>query len=409
MNPDPAARLIRSLPGLWLGFVAACLSLFAYAAALFITPALNSEIARSYDATLAMLGRLPTALMLGFLVGVVLVGRIADRWGKAPLMVTGNVFIAIGVVLFAGSTDFSMALLANFVVGLGGGLSEASSLALVSDLFEDARRTSMANISQAVFSFGAVAAPLAVGWMLEAGVDWRAGYLGVGIVCVAAALLSLVAITRSVGRAQEGGLPSAAQSSGKGESSWLTSSLAWLSLGAVLYVGAEIGQSTWLSMLLERELGAAPAVASAGLSILWLGLGVGRLIGGFAARFVVDLTLLRGCLALATVFECALLLAPEPVSALVAAFGLGVCFGPVFPTLVSAATSVRPERSGVIMAFVVAAGAIGGAIFPASIGWVADHVGLRGALWICVALLAVNTGVFLRPVSGRVSGSGRIT
>jgi len=120
-------------------------------------------------------------------------------------------------------------------------------------------------------------------------------------------------------------------------------SLAWVALGAALYVGAEIGQSTWLSLLLERDLHAAPAVAAAGLSVLWLGLGVGRLAGGFGARHVGDLTLLRWALALATAFEGVLLLAPGPSTALGAAFGLGVCFGPVFPTLVSAATSARPS------------------------------------------------------------------
>ena len=395
MSPPPGAFAMpagrRSAPGPGLGLAAACLSLFAYAAALFITPALNGEIARSFGASLVMLGQLPMVLMAGFIAGVGVAGRAADRFGKLPLVVGGDLGIAAGVLLFATSGDFPTALAANFVVGFGGGLSETSSLALVSDLYEDARRTSMANLSQAMFSFGAVTSPLVVGWMLESGVEWRAGYLCVGALCVAGALLSGVAAIRGIEAARPVRLPPSSTRRGR---SFRVGALPWLAVGAALYVGAEIGQSTWLSLLLERELHAAPAVAAAGLSMLWLGLGVGRLAGGFAARRLRDLTLLRGALVLATAFEVALVLAPGATTALAAAFGLGVCFGPVFPTLVSAATSARPERSGSIMAIVVACGALGGAVFPASIGWVADQAGLRPALWICVALLAVNASIF---------------
>jgi len=386
---------------------AACLSLFAYAAALFVTPASNGEIARSFDASLAMLGRLPTALMLGFVPGVMMVGRVADRWGKAPLMAAGNLLTAAGAAAFAWAPDFTTALAANLLIGFGGGLSETSALALVSDLYEDARRTSMANLSQALFSFGAVASPLAVGWMLSAGVHWRAGYVAVGALGAAAAMLCLVAAARGIGRGH-GPVNPAAGSPPRNGRSWRTPALAAFCVGAALYVGAEIGQSTWLSMLLERELGADPALAAAGLSLMWLGLGVGRLAGGFAARRMTDRTLLRWALALATLLEAALLLTPGPVSALAAAFGLGLFLGPVFPTLASAATSARPERSGAIMAFVVASGALGGAVFPASIGWVADPAGLGTALWICVALLALNAGLFLRPAgAARSSGPGK--
>ena len=378
-----------------LGLAAACLSLFAYATALFITPASNNEIARTFGASLGLLGRLPLALMVGFLVGVAVSGRLADRQGKLPLMGVGNLCTTAGVMGFAMAQDFQMTLLANFVVGLGGGLSETASLALVSDLYAAARRTSMANLSQAMFSAGAVLSPLAVGVLLAAGVDWRWGYVGVAVPGVLAAVLSLIAAVRRVDRTSIAPVSRDSQTRAVPASPILTPTLGLLSLGAALYVGAEIGQSTWLSVLLERELEAAPAPAAAGLSLLWLGLALGRLAAIWVARRLTDLAILRGSLLLATAFEAALLLSPEPVFALAASFGLGVCFGPVFPTIVSAATSARPDRSGLVMSIVVAAGAIGGAIFPAWIGVLADLVGLRPALLMCLALLGVNAAMFL--------------
>jgi fucose permease len=219
----------------------------------------------------------------------------------------------------------------------------------------------------------------------------------VAVACVAAAGVSLVAVARhprgSFAQRPEpapfAGTPSFSPPGPRGDR-LLTPTLAALAIGAALYVGAEIGLSTWMSVLLERELGAAPGPAAAGLSLLWLGLGAGRLAAGFVAARMEDVTLLRWALGLATMLQALLLLAPESWLVMASSFGLGLCFGPVFPTLVSAATSACPRRSAAVMAVVVAVGALGGAVFPASIGWAADTIGLRPALWTGFALLLAD-------------------
>ncbi len=386
------------------GMAAACVSLFAYATAVFITPSLNNELARSFEASLGMLGQFPMVLMAGFLLGILLTAWVTDRVGKLPVMVVGNLLIAAGALLFGASVDLPTARLASLVVGVGGGLSEPAAMALVTDLYDDARRTSMANLSQAMFSVGAVASPLAVGGMLDTGVDWRVGYQVVAAVSVVGALLSLVAAVRGVGRLHvPRSSPAPDAPDAAGAAAWLTPTLAWLSLGIALYVGAEISQSTWQSVLLERELGASPALAAAGLSLLWAGLAVGRLAVSAVARHLDDVTILRWALGLGTLFQAALILSPGPASALCVSFLLGLCFGPVFPTIVSKATSARPGRSGAIMAVVVASGALGAAFFPVGIGLAADQVGLRPALWACVALLALNAAIFWRMAVPRKS------
>ena len=402
-NRAEAAAGDRAAAGTWLGMASACVSLFAYAAALFVTPSLNNEIARTFGASMGMLGRLPMALMAGFLAGIALTALVVDRLSKVAVMTAGNLAIASGALLFGASGDFSTAMLANLVIGLGGGLSELSAIALVSDLFDDRRRTSMANMSQAMFGVGAVASPLAVGWMLDAAVDWRVGYSVVAAVGAVGAILSLVAVLRGVGRRPAVAvLPTL---DAPRSDSWRTPTLAWLCLGIALYVGTEIGQSTWLSVLLERELGAPPALAAAGLSLLWAGLAVGRLVASAVAGHAEDVTILRCVLGLGTLFEAALVLSPGPATALCASFGLGLCFGPVFPTMVSMATSARPDRSGAILAAMIASGAVGGAIVPAAIGIAADGIGLRPALWACVALLVLNAAIFVR--MPRPSGAKR--
>jgi FHS family glucose/mannose:H+ symporter-like MFS transporter len=132
------------------------------------------------------------------------------------------------------------------------------------------------------------------------------------------------------------------------------------------------------------------------VSSLWLGILVGRMAAAVVLKYMCEYALICWCLALGAIAESALLLARAPVPGLGAAFAVGLFFGPVWPTIVSRAGSAYPTRTGLVTAIVVSVGSLGAAIFPALIGASADIYGLRPALWICVVLVVINFGAFVR-------------
>jgi nitrate/nitrite transporter NarK len=65
---------------------------------------------------------------------------------------------------------------------------------------------------------------------------------------------------------------------------------------------------------------------------------------------------------------------------------------------------------GMAMGIVVASGAIGGAIFPPTIGVLADHTGMRLAIWVSFVILALNLGIMMtlrKRAIGRIAGTAR--
>lgn len=372
-----------------LATAAAFASLLSYAVVLFITPASNNEIARIYHASLGQLGVLPLALMIGFFSAVLLAGHHSDKHGKLPAILSGCVSMAAGALIFGNAASFGIAIVASFLMGVGGGLSEATSMALISDLYSDAKRTAMANLSQAMFGVGAVASPAGIYWLLKSGISFRVGYFGAAAICLISAALALTAARMKQERQM-----AAHEDHTRWQMILSDRTVLILALGVLLYVGAEIGQSTWLSVYFKRDLGADDPLSASSLSYMWFGIGLGRIAAAWASKHMPELAIVRMSLALAATCQAALLLLKVPVPGLIAAFGLGLFLGPVFPTLVSCAGAIYPRHSGKVTSIVVAAGCLGGAIFPPTIGWAADAIGLRTALWICCAILAIDVAMF---------------
>ena len=141
---------------------------------------------------------------------------------------------------------------------------------------------------------------------------------------------------------------------------------------------------------------------------MWLGLAIGRLSINWIAKRSSEMAIISWSMGLAAACQAALLLAREPVSALVSSFLLGAFLGPVFPTVVSHVASIHPRQSGTVTAIVVACGSLGVGVFSPLIGLLADGVGIRAALWVCVGLLLLGLGVFLRKAAEAKEQTGSV-
>ena len=324
-----------------------------------------------------------------FFVCVLAGGRYADRHGKLPVLSVGTVLMGAGAFVFGRADSYSAVVVAALVMGAGAGFCEANTMALISDVFGESRRTSMLNLAQVFFAGGAVAGPIAVSRLLAEGSDWRWAFIGTSIVCLMAATLCLSALARREERPL-----------------WHEHHARWrvilrdkvvlvLSLGILLYVGAETAQSSWAAAYFRHELGATVPRAASSVAFLWAGIGMGRAAATWSSRHFSDLSLICWSTLAALVFQGGLLLTQSPGPAFLMVLGLGFSLGPVWPTIVSRAGATHPRQSGAVMGIVVSAGSIGAALFTPIVGEAASSsMGLRSALWICFALLAINFAVF---------------
>lgn len=137
-----------------------------------------------------------TLTIIGFMIGGIVVGRLADRFGILLPLAGGTILMSLGYVLTAFAPSLPMfALISGVTIGLGGAASFAPLVADVS-LWFDRHRGLAISLATAGSSVAGVVWPPIVQQAI-ASYGWRQTHVGIGLFCVATMLpLSLVLLRR---------------------------------------------------------------------------------------------------------------------------------------------------------------------------------------------------------------------
>ena len=125
-----------------------------------------------------------SAFLLGYVAMLPLIGSVADRRGRLPVLVAGLVVFSSGSLLTALAYGLGPMILGRFLQGLGGGALVPATVALVADLYPAERRGVPLGIVSAIQEAGSLLGPL-LGAVVLAVADWRAIFainLVVGVV-----------------------------------------------------------------------------------------------------------------------------------------------------------------------------------------------------------------------------------
>ncbi len=142
-------------------------------------PAVQAEfaIARA-DASLPF-----TLAMLGFGVGGVAMGRLADRFGIIVPVLCGAATICAGYVAASLAPNLWVFALASFLAGVGSSATFAPLIADLSHWFTRRRGIAVAIAASGNYTAGAVWPPVVQHFIETSG--WRATHFGIGLFCLA--------------------------------------------------------------------------------------------------------------------------------------------------------------------------------------------------------------------------------
>lgn len=365
-----------------------CTVLFLYAVYLGALGVLLPAIGVSFHLGPAAEGRLFPANFIGFIVGVLLCGTLSDRLGRKAVLLGGVAAYALGLALFSVAGTFPLALLAAALIGAGSGAMETVASALAADLFPE-RRAFLLNALQVAFGAGAAVSPALVHQMLAAGTQWRTLYWGLAIgniVLFIALALQPVAETRHESEALDGTALRAILRQPV---------FLMLCLAQALYVGAEVGFTSWMPTYFQQSLPGGMAWAGTVVTVFWIAMTIGRAATG---SLVTRLPLMRLTLFLALGGAAAAALAlvwTTPLTVLGLVGLTGLCFSGIFGLILADSGERYPRFTGTTLGAVVAAGGIGGALIPWAVGALAGTgLGWREALLLipgAAAILAALT------------------
>ena len=389
----PAAA-VRHAPGGVTGLGYASFILLGWGA--LLVPSLVPAIERDFAQRDSGVGVLYLVASLLFVTGSLLSGFLMERRGRRILVPAAVVTMAVGLGLEAAAPGWTIFVLGAGIGGLASGAVEVGLNGVFLDRFHETRGQAL-NRLHLCFSLGALAAPLAIGALVEVGVDWRVPFVVTSVVALA---VGLRLATRDLGAAR---LAPAAMPRGGPAGRRVPMPLVLLSVAITCYVAAESGVSSWL----VRFLDAAPVgIATLALSLFWAGLAIGRFVASRVdARFAPSVVASACALASGAALMAAVIVPWIPVS--IAFFAIaGIACGPIYPLIVASAGALYPARANAVSGILTAAAVIGSVVYPPAMGFISNGAGLGvGMAGTGLLAIACAGGLVLARLLARPSGS----
>ncbi len=353
-----------------------------------LVPSLIRQIEPAFGQTDAGIGVYFFVGALGSVVGSMGGGLLTERVGRRVVLTTAVSLLALAMALLSVAPNWTLFLVAAIPFGIGMGGIDGGMNGLVLDLYPAGRGRAL-NLLHLCFSLGALASPLVVGRVVDAGASWQAVVFASAVAAVPLAIL--FAVVR---------LPSGRHEHAPGASpirTGLALPLVMLAVAIAFYVGAEIGVSNWLVRYLQA---ASLTLATSALALFWGCLALGRLVSArLGDRF--DHATFAAASAIASAVALVAAVAVQSLELSIVLFGVvGFAFGPVYPLIMAVAGDRYPARSSAVSGFLAGIAVIGAIIYPPLMGFVSVGAGL-GVAMLGAAALVFACGVVLALVARR--------
>lgn len=364
-----------------------------------LVPSLIRSIERDFGQSDAGIGVFYFLYAAAYAAGSLGGGIVTERLGRRRVLVLAVVSHGVGFAALGLMPVWTVVPAAALPAGFGAGAIDGGINGLILDLYPTTRGRAL-NTLHLFFSIGALASPLVVGQLIETGVAWQAVVVGTALLALPVAGLFVMVSLPHGRRVAEltDGVPVVRRLA-------LRWPLIALEVAIACYVASEIGVSNWL----VRFLDAAPlAVATAGLSLFWAGLALGRLVSARISDRFDHLTFATASISVAALATIAAVLVPS-IGASIALFAVvGFAFGPVFPLIIAIGGERHPGRSAAVSGFLTAAAVAGSVVYPPVMGFLSVNVGLVVAMLGTGILGLACAGALLlaRGRSGQPDGAG---
>jgi fucose permease len=341
-----------------------------------LVASLIRSVKDTFDQTDAGIGVFYFLYAAAYAAGSLGGGAATERLGRRTVLSVAVAIHAVGLVALGVAPAWGVFLVAALPAGLGAGALDGGVNGLFLDRFRSGRGRAL-NLLHLFFSIGALTAPLAVGFLVEAGVGWQAIVVGTGLGAIPVALLfAIVEMPAGRRRATEPHGP-LAEEPAKPVRGRFAAPLVLLALAIAFYVASEVGVSNWLVRFLEP---APLTTATTALSLFWAGLAAGRLVSSQVADRFDHLRFATACAAgLAIALVVAIFVPSLPIS--IACFALaGFASGPVFPMIIAIGGERYPDRSAAVSGLLTGAAVAGSTTYPPIMGFLSVTVGLTIAM-----------------------------
>ena len=344
------------------------------------------EVIKTFGLSLTAAGAFQYATMGGIAVAGLLLGQLADRFGRRPVLVAGlTLFAAASFAFLVGDTFLFFTVLMG-LSGVAIAVFKTAALALIGDISTStAQHTAIMNTAEGFFGIGSIVGPAILAQLLGAGVAWHWLYVLAGGLCL---LLIVTALQIDYPESTRPAVTGAGMSGTV--AAMKDPYVLAFSIGIFLYVAVEAAIYVWMPTWLAPPGTPATWLVAYSLSIFFLLRAAGRFVGAWMLtrfRWQAVVALFSG--AMLASFVVSLVMGVEWAAYLLPLSGLFMSV--IYPTLNSKGISCVPKAehgaaAGVILFFTC----VSAVVAPLAMGAVGDAMGhIRYAFWLAAAFSAL--------------------
>lgn len=348
-------------------FVAACVGICFFGVSMITLGAVLPELCEALSLSEADATGLTTLLPAGLLAGSLLFGPIVDRFGHKPVLVTCCLLVDAALLAVALGRDAAMLRWAIFAIGLGGGALNGETNALVTEIYEGARRASRLSLLGVFYGIGALAIPLLLAW-LSRSYDYNTVLTGISVVLALG--IVFCAVTRFPGAKQPQGFP--LREAGK-----IITHPIMLVVALLLFFqsGVEGITNNWSLMYLD-SLGIGITDGRLALTAMLAGLTAARLVQSFLFSRVEPMRVLLASLVLTACGFAGLAMATGVWGAVISMAVIGAGLASTFPVMFGVLGERFPALSGTAFSVALTVALCGQTALNYTVGAVADKQGI---------------------------------
>ncbi|MFI6619370.1 MFS transporter [Streptomyces sp. NPDC050528] len=276
-----------------LALLALAVGAFGIGTTEFVIMGLLPEVADDLHVSIPTAGHLVSAYALGVVIGAPLLAAVTSRMSRRTVLIGLMALFVAGNALSAFAANYDYLLAARFLSGLPHGAFFGVGAVVATTMVapeRKARSVSLMFLGLTVANIVGVPAATLMGQHL----GWRATFLGVSVIGVAAIASLALLIPHDHAQAPRVGL--------RGELAALRSVPVWLALGTtVAGFGALFSAYSYITPMLTDAAGFAEGSVTLLLALFGVGATAGNLLGGRLADHSMRGTLFGGLISLAAI------------------------------------------------------------------------------------------------------------
>jgi fucose permease len=333
------------------------------------------SVIRAFHWSYAVTGIVLSASAAGYLLSSFLSGLLMQKFPPKTVLVAGVLLGAACMAFFVRWPSPWLNLCLNLGIGLCQGTIEVVTNLEVIHM-ERKGQSRLMNMMHAAFCLGAIGGPAAVGYLVGM------GSRGLAVFTTAAGVLLVMAVLFAVTRFPQ--LVQDQPGSVRGARLLRQPLLLVVTLFLLIYVGAEIGVTNWVSEYFVKVLSSTASIGAFAVSFFWVGLFAGRLGLSLAYHGTRQEPLMLGLSLLSAASIALALTVRAPLAVAVSFFFTGLGFSGLFPLAISVVG--RHFKSGMAVGTASTGGGIGAFAFPFLMAMLSQAFGMQGGFWLYLGL-----------------------